>query len=161
MSTDELCPCGSGNLYSRCCEPLHLGHRKAATAEALMRSRYTAFVKKLTDYLISTRHPDQRHLDSPLQLAETFRHTRWLGLTILGKEKGEATDTTGYVSFAARYQDTQGENTLHERSLFRKEGDQWFYVEGDVEGDVKADFKIGRNDPCWCGSGKKFKKCHG
>lgn len=118
-----------------------------------MRSRYAAFAKKLSDYLIKTRHPDKRHLDSPLQLEESFRSTRWLGLTVLSKENGEATDSSGYVSFAARYEDQQGENTLYERSLFRKEGDQWRYVEGD--------FNIGRNDPCWCGSGKKFKKCHG
>ncbi len=156
MSTEELCPCGSGNPYSGCCEPLHQGHSKPVTAEALMRSRYAAFVKQLSDYLINTRHPDKRHLDSPLQLTETFRNTRWLGLSILNKEKGEDTDTTGYVSFAARYQDSQGENTLYERSLFRKEGDQWFYVEGDLNKN-----SIGRNDPCWCGSGKKFKKCHG
>lgn len=118
-----------------------------------MRSRYSAFVKKLGDYLIATRHPSKRHLDSLSQLQQIFKDTYWLGLTILTTEKGSATDTLGYVSFSANYRDNNKEDVLYERSLFQKDAAQWFYVEGD--------FNQGRNDPCWCGSGKKFKKCHG
>lgn len=118
-----------------------------------MRSRYCAFVKQLADYLIATRHPDKRHLDSAPQLQQSFANTRWLGLRVLATEQGSAQDRTGYVSFAASYLSNDREDTLVERSLFQKEGDQWLYVEGD--------FKLGRNDPCWCGSGKKYKKCHG
>lgn len=153
MSTNETCPCGSGQPYTACCEPLHQGNTLAATAEALMRSRYSAFVRKHSEYLINTRHPDKRHMDTAVQLEASFRGTNWLGLTVLKTEKGQAEDDAGHVTFAARYDDGQGENTLFERSLFRKQGGRWFYVEGD--------FNIGRNVPCWCGSGKKFKKCHG
>lgn len=118
-----------------------------------MRSRYSAFVYHLGDYLLKTRHPSKRHLDSLEQLQQSFKNTQWLGLKILSKEQGTETDTTGYVSFAARYKDDHQEDVLYERSLFKKEADQWYYVEGN--------FNLGRNDPCWCGSGKKFKKCHG
>lgn len=118
-----------------------------------MRSRYCAFVNKLGDYLMATRHPSKRHLDSLAQLQQTFAETAWTGLDILTTELGGADDQQGYVSFAAHYQTGANNDTLYERSFFKKEGDQWFYVE--------ANFDVGRNDPCWCGSGKKFKKCHG
>lgn len=153
MSTSDQCPCCSGSPYSQCCQPFHNHTGKPATAEQLMRSRYSAFVKQLADYLITTRHPGKRHLDSLEQLNQSFANTHWLGLTILSTEKGTAKDTTGYVSFAARYQEAGKQEILHERSFFKKEVDQWYYVE--------ADFNQGRNDPCWCGSQKKFKKCHG
>lgn len=118
-----------------------------------MRSRYCAFVNKLADYLVATRHPSKRHLDSVAQLQQSFANTVWTGLKVLTTEKGTAKDNSGYVSFVAFYKEANKEDTLFERSLFKKEGDQWYYVEGD--------FNMGRNDPCWCGSGKKFKKCHG
>lgn len=152
MSTNA-CPCGSGNTYQACCEPFHQKKAKPATAEQLMRSRYAAFVKKLGDYLIETRHPSKRALDSLAQLQQTFANSQWTGLKVLSAEKGLASDSTGYVSFAASYTESGREDTLYERSLFKKEGEQWYYVEGD--------FNVGRNDPCWCGNGKKFKKCHG
>lgn len=118
-----------------------------------MRSRYSAFVKKQGNYLIETRHPTKRSLDSLAQLQQTFANTQWTGLKVLSTEKGLAADNSGHVSFAASFVEQDNEDTLYERSLFKKEGDQWYYVEGD--------FNLGRNDPCWCGSGKKFKKCHG
>ena len=118
-----------------------------------MRSRYCAFVKKLADYLIFTRHPSKRNLDSQSQLQQSFNQTIWTGLKILTTEKGSTNDNRGYVSFAASYTESNKEDTLFERSLFKKENGQWYYVEGD--------FNMGRNDPCWCGSDKKFKKCHG
>lgn len=118
-----------------------------------MRSRYSAFVKQLPDYLLATRHPDKKHLDSEAQLRKSFTGTHWLGLRILKTEKGGIRDSTGHVSFAASYRKDDREDTLFERSRFEKIADQWFYADGD--------FNIGRNDPCWCGSGKKYKKCHG
>ena len=157
MSTDELCPCGSGHFYATCCEPLHSGASIATNAEALMRSRYSAFVKKLSGYLMDTRHPESRHHDSIEELQASFHNTRWLDLSILSTEKGQLGDTNGYVSFAARYADPQEEKTLYERSLFRMLDGRWFYVEGDFN----SGRNTGRNDPCWCGSDKKFKKCHG
>ena len=158
MSTNNGCPCGTGKIYSDCCQPYHLQQSLPETAEQLMRSSYSAFVMKLGDYLLYTRHPSMRHLDSLQQLQESFKNTTWTGLKILSREQGSTKDNSGYVSFAASYQDTgtsgsTNDNTLVERSRFKKEGRQWYYVE--------ADFNMGRNDFCWCGSGKKFKKCHG
>ena len=158
MSTNEDCPCGTGKSYGDCCQPFHLRKSFPETAEQLMRSRYSAFVEKLGDYLLQTRHPSLRHLDSQQQLEESFNNTTWTGLTILSREQGSIDDNDGYVSFMASYRDANTGNatkdgTLTERSFFKKEGAQWYYLE--------ADFNMGRNDICWCGSGKKFKKCHG
>lgn len=153
MSTEGNCPCGSDARYEDCCGTFHSGAQNAPTAEALMRSRYCAFVKQLPDYLVATRHPEKRHLDSAAQLEQSFANTHWLGLKVLATDKGSAQDNRGHVSFAATYRNGDKEDTLFERSFFKKEGDRWFYVEGDSN--------IGRNDPCWCGSGKKYKKCHG
>ena len=153
MSTDQQCPCGSGQSYDDCCGRYHSNKALPETAEQLMRSRYCAFVLKLDQYLINTRHPGKRQQDTIAQLQHTFANTIWLGLEILSKEKGTRADKDGFVSFAASYKDNNGEDVLYERSCFHKEGDQWYYVEGN--------FDLGRNDPCWCGSGKKFKKCHG
>ncbi|MCG8670792.1 MAG: YchJ family protein [Pseudomonadales bacterium] len=159
MSTNELCPCGSQKHYADCCEPFHTLAAKPDTAQQLMRSRYCAFVKKLTPYLLNTRHPSKRHLDSASSLQQTFASTQWLGLQILTTEQGLKKDSEGFVSFAASFSESnsnanqQQPQVLEERSRFLKEGDQWYYVE--------EDFNLGRNDICWCGSGKKFKKCHG
>jgi len=77
-------------------------------------------------------------------------------LLIIAREKGESSDSEGVVEFAADYQGGQ----LHERSRFLKEEGKWFYLNGDILPPVTA-AKVGRNDPCPCGSGKKFKKCCG
>lgn len=144
------CPCGSGQVYRQCCEPLHKGLSAAVTAEGLMRSRYSAYVLKLGDYLFSTWHASTRPLSLDIQSDET----PWIRLEILATEKGNQEDSDGVVEFAAHYQGGQ----LHERSLFLKEGGKWFYLDGEILPPVAA-ARVGRNDPCPCGSGKKYKKC--
>ena len=159
MSIDDNapCPCCSEKMYQHCCLPFHQKAQRPETAEQLMRSRYSAFHLQLACYLLETRHSSQCHLDTLEQLQQTFASTRWLRLDILKTEKGLTTDCIGYVTFAAHYLSvptTQNkEHVLIENSQFRKEQGQWFYVGGN---DI-----IGRNVRCWCGSGKKFKKCHG
>lgn len=154
---DQACPCGSQKAYADCCGQYHNGHAKAPTAEALMRSRYSAFARQASDYLIATLHPDKRKPDEAASLQHSFHNTRWLGLAILATTRGTATDTEGQVEFIAHYQADSKTGYLHERSRFVKTADQWFYLDGEM----LATPRPGRNDPCWCGSGKKFKKCHG
>jgi SEC-C motif domain protein len=122
----KSCPCESGKPYQHCCGPFHLGN-PAPTAEALMRSRYTAYVLKLEDYLLSTWHPSTR--PSSLNLANDIE-TKWLGLTI--KEAKKISDTLATVEFVARYK--VGGNRaerLHEVSQFEF-SDAWYYLTGDV-----------------------------
>lgn len=155
--TDELaCPCGSKKNYSECCEPLICGKSAAQTAQQLMRSRYSAFCKREVDYLIATWHPSRRHEINRESLLKTAESCDWLSLSILNTVEGESSDLQGEVEFLAIFKkDKLG--AMQERSLFSKERGQWFYLDG-VQ---KKPTLPGRNDPCWCGSGKKSKKCHG
>ena len=152
MSVDQPCPCGSQKSYGQCCAPLHAREYTAATAEALMRSRYSAYVLKNTDYLAATWHPSTR----PTVLDLASDGTAWQRLAILATQHGGADDDTGTVEFAAFFSGGQ----LHERSRFVKQEGRWFYLDGEILPPL-VQAKVGRNDPCPCGSGKKFKKCCG
>ena len=120
-----------------------------------MRSRYTAFVLKESAYLLASWHPATR----PLELDLAGDDTSWQGLTILDREAGNPGDEKGVVEFVARYSRQGRSGGLHERSRFLFEAGKWFYLDGEVQPD-KAQ-KTGRNVPCPCGSGKKFKRCCG
>src|SRR6478735_2507978 len=142
------CACGSGRSLAACCGPL-LDGAAAPTAEALMRSRYTAHVLGRVDYLIDTW--DSSGIDREA-IARWARDSTWLGLEILHA----ATDA---VEFRARYRDAAGvEQVHHERSRFRLRDGRWCYVDG-VQVPAQRTASAGRNDPCPCGSGKKFKRC--
>lgn len=156
MTQTEECPCGSGNNYVNCCGPLHQGDLKAKTAEQLMRSRFTAYCKGETDYLIQTLHPSKRSSTDRQALQNAVSNSEWLKLEIHAVEAGLADDDQGFVEFSAYYQEEQF-GVMRERSRFLKEDGKWFYVDGEF----RKPQLPGRNDPCWCGSGKKFKKCHG
>ena len=118
----NLCPCGSGLAYPRCCEPWHLG-APAPTAEALMRSRYSAYVRNLHDYLLATWHESTR----PLSLEDS--PTRWLGLEV--KRYAQQDDTHATVEFVARFRADGRGHRLHEVSRFVREGGRWFYLDGE------------------------------
>lgn len=118
-----------------------------------MRSRYSAFVLGNSDYLIETLHPSKRRPDELKLLQETISHTRWLGLKILDHKQA---NDLAEVEFVAFYKD-QPMGQLHERSRFIYQDDQWFYIDGKFLPTIK----LQRNDPCICGSGRKFKQCHG
>lgn len=149
----QLCPCGSALEYSACCQRYLSGAQLAPTPSQLMRSRYTAFVKKNADYLISTWHPACHPQALRPELELGFTGTEWLGLTVFAAEPGQH-EHEAFVSFVARYRDGQKMGAIIERSRFLKENEQWYYIDG-----IRP--SIGRNDPCPCGSGKKFKKCCG
>ena len=151
----ELCPCGSKKQYSYCCGMYLSGKKKPETAEKLMRSRYTAFSQGNVDYLLATLHPDTRKSSDRQELTKSINNTQWLGLTVIDTQKGKKNDVTGYVEFEAIYRVNEP-GQLHERSKFVKTDGQWFYVEGDILPRTAPK----RNEPCWCGSGKKYKDCH-
>jgi len=126
------CPCGSGRMFKACCEPALTGVTPAATAEALMRSRYSAFALGAVDYLIDTLAPEKRQPGEAELLAEQTQVTLWTGLTILDIEAGGALDTRGVVEFEARFESGPDRGILHERSRFRRENGRWLYVDGEV-----------------------------
>lgn len=160
----DLCPCGSQKRYADCCEPFIRGTQSAETAEALMRSRYTAYVRSEIDYILNTTHVDHRDKFDRQNSEAWSKKTDWHSLEIRRTEAGGAQDQTGWVEFIARYR-TKGKLAQHhEMAEFRKEDDQWFFYDGHApkyEQVIRKGTKIGRNDPCPCGSGKKYKKCCG
>ena len=141
------CPCGSSLSYGECCGRCHRG-QPAATPEALMRSRYSGFVLGLEDYLLATWHPDTR--PGTLDLSGS---PEWTCLRIL--ETG-ANGNTGRVRFQAIYRTGQGWGFLEEDSDFVQEDGRWYYLRGETS---EGELKPGRNEPCPCGSGKKYKTC--
>jgi len=162
VAADQPCPCGSGQTFAACCQAYLIG-APAPTAEATMRSRYAAFVVGDYGYVERTLAPEALVDFSRAELETIAGNLTWLGLDIRSTEKGDASDSEGTVEFTARFK-SNGENGLHhERSQFRKDGDQWLYVDGvmNPKGQPVHVTKIGRNDPCSCGSGKKYKKCCG
>jgi SEC-C motif-containing protein len=120
-----------------------------------MRSRFTAFVLGDSAYLLASWHPSTR----PVELDLGDDATEWQGLTILSAEAGMQGDIKGVVEFAARYCRQEREGVLHERSRFLFETGKWFYLDGDIQPDKPS--RTGRNAPCPCGSGKKYKRCCG
>jgi SEC-C motif-containing protein len=152
----EACPCGSGLAYELCCGPIHLGERPAASAEALMRSRYSAYALGLDDYLVHSWHPDTRPdqtLDSPV---------KWVGLEIVSTDGGGPDDDEGRVEFCASYLDGDRLEQMCERSRFVRFEGRWVYFDGvPGQGAPATARRIGRNEPCPCGSGEKFKRCCG
>jgi SEC-C motif domain protein len=159
----ETCPCGSDRDYQDCCGPYIAGTRLAPTAETLMRSRYSAYVKREIDYIVATCVRDDEHgidIDATRRWSEK---STWLGLKILRAEKGGTQDVEGTIEFIATYILDGLRDEHHEISKFVKNDGSWLYEEGEVVPAtiVRAEPKVGRNDPCPCGSGKKYKKCHG
>lgn len=154
--TETLCPCGSNLPYAGCCGRFHSG-QPAPTAEALMRSRYSSFALRDAAYLARTLHPSKRQPNELQHIEQSFGDTRWTGLVILDRSDGQVNDDSGVVEFIAHYQSGGQRGQLQERSRFVRENGAWLYVDG-AKGILPAP---GRNDPCWCGSGKKSKKCHG
>jgi SEC-C motif-containing protein len=123
------CPCGSGLTLADCCGPRIDNTAPAPTAEALMRSRYTAYTQGDAAYLLTTWHPATR--PESLQLDETPQ-PHWIGLTVKRHEIQDAEHAV--VEFVARYKISGRAFKLHETSRFVREDDRWYYVDGDVAG---------------------------
>lgn len=158
MENLKLCPCCSGTNYGQCCEPYITGTQEAPTAEALMRSRYVAYTQNNNDYLLATWHESTRPKDD----LPADENINWCNLEILTTEDGTENDHTGVVEFRAKCR-VKGESAgLDEASDFVKEEGRWYYVDGRSIQPVRTrQQRVGRNEPCPCGSGKKYKKCCG
>ena len=166
------CPCGHKTPYTDCCGPLIRGTGYADTAEDLMRSRYTAYTQRNWDYLIQTTCIAERGGKNSKDFEIWGKGVEWINLEILGSNKGGLHDEEGEVDFIAFYREDDEEHAMRETSRFVKEDGRWTYsekqstihrkVHDQPQSPVKREGpKVGRNDPCPCGSGKKFKKCCG
>lgn len=140
-----------------------------------MRSRYTAYTRAEIDYIRRTMVPEARKDFDPAATKQWATGSKWKGLKIVSTEDGTPSDNKGMVEFIATYEKDGTGIDHHEVSQFKKtkEG-QWLFVDGEAhthkEGEghhetpkavtvVRGGAKVGRNDPCPCGSGKKYKKC--
>ena len=126
---DSICPCKSRLVYSECCLPLHQGKKKPDTAEQLMRSRFSAYFFRLTDYLVSSTHPDAREPNLKTEIAATIDDFNWRFLTIVSVFKGGVEDKVGKVEFIAEYFYNGNPHELHERSRFRRYKGVWKYLD--------------------------------
>ncbi|WP_045731772.1 YchJ family protein [Pseudarthrobacter chlorophenolicus] len=127
IGAQDRCPCLSGEQYASCCGRFHSGGAEAATAEQLMRSRYTAFVLLDRGYLLRTWHPDTAPRD--LQLDPEMQ---WRRLDIAATGGGGPFDTEGTVEFKAHFRHTGERGVLHETSRFVRSEGRWLYVDGDI-----------------------------
>ncbi|WP_405387002.1 YchJ family metal-binding protein [Streptomyces sp. NBC_01102] len=116
------CPCGGQAAYGDCCGRFHAGTAPAPTCEALMRSRYAAFVVRDAAYLLRTWHPETRPASVGFDPA-----MRWTGLEILDTTEGSAFHSTGTVTFRAHYTDDGRPDSLHEKSRFVRHEGAWVY----------------------------------
>jgi len=158
------CPCGSGATLDACCGPIIAGEQKAATAEALMRARYTAYTQVEIQFLLDSLHPEHREEHDDESVKQWAENSEWHGLEILNTSAGGEGDDTGNVEFACEYTYEDEGRRHHEDAVFARHEGDWYFVSGGpvkTQPFVREDPKVGRNDPCPCGSGRKFKKCCG
>lgn len=158
------CYCGSGVSYAECCGPIITGAKSAPTAEALMRARYSAHAVNEFDFLEESIHSTTREAVDREQMQQWSEAVQWEGMEVHSTEAGGENDEEGKVSFTAKYSVNGVEQELREDATFVREEGEWRYLDGDVHGHTpyrRENPKVGRNEPCPCGSGKKFKKCCG
>ena len=153
----EKCPCGSSNLLTDCCGAIIEGRTLAFTAEALMRSRFTAYALAKVSYLIATCHPELRKLQNAAELLQWCQTTEFKRLDILEKSDGLENDDFGRVRFIVWIKENGKLSPLHEFSDFEKVEGNWTYKSGKHQKTKMP----GPNQSCPCRSGKKFKKCCG
>ncbi|MFN8578696.1 MAG: YchJ family protein [Candidatus Sericytochromatia bacterium] len=161
MSELELCPCKSSKKFKDCCHKIITGEIKAETAEELMRSRYTAYSIKDFVYILKSTHISQKSFYSIDSIKNWAENLIWINLEIISTQKGTKIDLIGEVEFKVSYLENNQEKLHHELSFFKKEEGIWYFVSGQEprKNQENTSIKIGRNEPCTCGSGKKYKKC--
>lgn len=157
------CHCGRAASYTECCEKIHNNTAQAQTAEDLMRARYSAFVVGDIDFIMKSHLGDSKDEADREALQTWSKESEWLGLEVVSTEKGAVEDKTGVVEFKAQFKAGGEKHTHHERASFAKVDGYWVFEDGKmVQAPLKREApKVGRNDPCLCGSGKKHKKCCG
>lgn len=155
-NSDQICPCQSGQSYADCCQNYISGDAVPQTPEQLMRSRYTAYVLADIAYVERTTQPEMRPQYDFANLQTWAEESEWVGLKI---HDTEISGDEGRVRFTARYRQKNNVINHSEDSKFVREEGQWFFVHGKDYTPPAVKAAAGRNDPCPCGSGKKFKKC--
>ncbi len=156
------CVCGSGKEQTDCCSKYLTGEKVPLTAEELMRSRYYAYTVQDIDYIMTTHDSDTVGSISRDVLSDWAKYSKWISLEIVSKEQGNENDDKGIVEFIAIYEVDGVINRHHERSLFVKKDGKWYYNSKLPVNETIVNKEVaGRNDPCPCGSGKKYKKCCG
>ena len=166
---DSICPCrlmaAEKLSLAACCGPNLEAPSRAPTAEAQMRARYSAYVLGKLDFIHDTMAPETRKEFDRKSVARWSSQSQWLGLEVQATENGQPGDAEGVVEFSAHFTAEGKKQEHHERALFRFEPTDKAWVFVDALNRIKAPVvkgpQPGRNDPCPCGSGKKFKKCHG
>jgi len=166
------CPCRvlekSTEPFSDCCQPYLLNVKQPPSAEALMRSRYSAYVTGDIAYLINSWWPDQQSQLDRDSITRWSQQSQWRGLQIHSCQLGLSYDLEGRVEFSAFWLDTDQPGQLQqhrENSYFKRDNGRWYFVENMNEDDITAlamtetPPNLSRNAPCYCGSGKKYKRC--
>ena len=154
----EPCPCGSGVIFGECCEPILENRKPAATAEQLMRARFVAHVQHDFRFLHNTYRPTAGR---PYEPEAGEPPVQWTKLVVHSHEAGSLPDKA-YVDFSAYGVEAGVEKVLHEKAEFLRIDGVWLYNREARLGPAPykaAAPKPGRNDPCPCGSGKKYKQC--
>lgn len=159
LNSETLCLCGSQLQYKLCCQVFHQNEQRPGTAETLMRSRFTAYAKQNETYLLETWDSTKR----PEAINFANEEAIWTGLEIVNTKKGKEKDKKGMVEFKAYYRLDDEEYVMNEISRFKQTTGRWLYLDGLVKSVVKVGEQTnqGKNAPCSCGSGKKFKRCCG
>ncbi len=159
---NQICACGSGAGFATCCDPVIKGERDSETAEELMRARYTAFATGAIDFIVASTHSRTKsEIDVPF-IRDWSLNSDWRGLQIL--EVKSVNENKAFVSFEAQYTKDGKEQNHREKAVFEREDDSWRFVTGDELKNPTVRYEVprpGRNEPCPCGSGKKYKKCCG
>jgi SEC-C motif-containing protein len=126
-----------------------------------MRARYTAYTLGEVDFILGSQDPDTADQADPKGTESWSRRAKWLGLELVTVEQGSPDDDAGTVEFVAHYHMDGRRVAHHERARFRRANGRWLFVDGEMvrPEPVRVGPRVGRNDPCPCGSGKKFKKC--
>jgi SEC-C motif-containing protein len=153
----KLCPCGSTIDYLACCGQYHQHQTLPKTPEALMRSRYTAYTLANINYIKQTMQGKPLLGFNEQEAARWSKSVLWLGLQVL--DASQKDEKNGEVEFIATYLEGQLVKTIHEKSQFKVTAEHWFYIDGKLFAEPNR--KISLNNTCPCGSGKKFKNCHG
>jgi len=156
------CPCGSKESLEACCGR-YIDGTSAPTALSLMKSRYSAFALGKGEYLGKTLSERQRADFDIEEFNANIGETKWLGLEIRKTADGGEKDETGTVEFVAKYREQKQQVVHHELATFIREDGNWVFDDCvmNPKEPQRIVQKVGRNELCPCGSGKKYKKCCG
>ena len=159
MNPADNCCCHSGKLFEDCCGPYLEGRALPDTVERLMRSRFSAFQRKNTDYLRDSWDPSTR----PATLSLEQDERQWSGLEVVKTIGGGPCEERGVVEFKATYELGEDTYLFHEISRFVRANGRWLYLDASFpfHGKIAHQGLPLKNAPCPCGSGKKHKKCCG